>query len=403
MQVFKTCLIIMKRHIGAILTYLLIFIPFSVVISSMYTEQYNTSFEEAMPNYTIINRDKETPIIKGLEEYLKDKGTNVVLEDEKETLQDANFFHETEYIVIIPNGFSEKLFTDEEISIETVSSPDSIDGYYLDMLINQYFNLATGYHISDSSLSEEQIVTNILNDLSKDSDVEMLQYTESTPVPDGFKSFYRFLPYIIMILIILCTSTVIMAFSQTEVRMRNMSSPLKSLSLSFQLMLYNIIVSIGCWLVLNGFGLIIHAGKLPDIDIRTVGLILLNSFMYMIITMALSLLVCSFIKDMNTQNFITNMLSLALSFLGGSFVPLELLGSNILAVSKFTPAYWYNVALDNICSLSDYSFTTLKPILTNMLIQLGFAVAFICISLVINKRNNSSANSFGSVKSSVEA
>ncbi len=403
MQVFKTCLIIMKRHISAILIYMLIFIPFSVIISSLYTEQYNTDFEEATPAYTIINRDKDTPIINGLVNYLQDKGTHIELADNTEILQDANFFHETEYIIIIPDGFSENLFTDEEMSIETVSSPDSINGYYLDMLVNQYFNLITGYHTTASELTEEQITENVLNDLTQSADVEIVQYTEASPIPDSCKSFYRFLAYIIMILVILCTSTIFMAFFKTEISMRNMSSPLKSFSLSFQLMLYNIIISMTCWLILNIFGLIILSNKLSGIDIRTLGLILLNSFIYMIVTMALSLLVNSFIKDMSSQNAIANILSLALCFLGGVFVPLELLGGNILAVSKFTPTYWYTVSLDNICSLSSFTFNTLKPTLINMLIQLGFAAAFLSLSLVVNKCKNSSAKSFGSVKNSVEA
>ena len=402
MRVFNTCMLIMKRNLGAMLMYIIIFIPMLIVMSVLSSKQYNLNFEEAKPEYTIINHDVDTPVTEGLEKYLSSKGSEVKLEDNREALQDASFFHETEYIIIIPEGFSKALFTDAPMELETVQTPDSTDSYYMRLLVDQYFNLVTGYHKAAPELGEAEIAARTLNDLSIETAVEKINYTGSTPVSEKLRTFFRFVPYILMMIIILCTSTIMMAFSKPQLRMRNMSSPLRPFSLSMQLILYYCIISLICWVLICLLGLIVNINSLSGMDPRILALLFLNTFIYMIVSIAVSSMVCSFIKNETVQNAVANILSLVFCFLGGIFVPLEMFDSTLSAVGKFIPTYWYSMTLDSICSLSVFTRESITPIMTYMLLQLGFAATFICIALVINKRNQSAEESFGSVKTEID-
>ena len=55
-------------------------------------------------------------------------------------------------------------------------------------------------------------------------------------------------------------------------------------------------------------------------------------------------------------------------------------------IASFTPIYWYVKASNDIHNLIIFSSENLKPILSSMLIQLGFAAAIFAVTLVIIKQ-----------------
>jgi ABC-2 type transport system permease protein len=91
-------------------------------------------------------------------------------------------------------------------------------------------------------------------------------------------------------------------------------------------------------------------------------------------------------RSRNVQNGVTNVISLGLSFFSGIFVPLDQMTDSVLSVARFTPTYWYVKNTDDIASLSSFTSASLSPIFISMLIQLGFAVAFLGVALVIAKQ-----------------
>ena len=123
----------------------------------------------------------------------------------------------------------------------------------------------------------------------------------------------------------------------------------------------------------------------------------------MLVALSISLLASRFVKNENAQNIVSNFISLILCFLGGAFVPLELLGPGLLNVSKFTPTYWYIKALESVSGLTAFDSEALRPVWSNLLILLGFAVAIFCVYLVVNQYKNRSEESFGSIQTEIEA
>lgn len=403
MKVFRACLTIMKRRAAAFLVYFIIFTALAVVMTTFSVKQYSTDFSEIKPNFTVINRDRKTPLTDGLLAYLREHGTEVKLEYSRDALQDATFYHASDYILILPEGFSDAFGTASPVLMDTVTTPDSARGYYMDSLVNQYLNICKTYKAAKPGLDEAVWIPSVLKDLSLEASVEKKIFGNSQPVPETYQIYNRMGAYIIIILITLCVSMILMVFRRTDLRMRNLCAPLKSYSLSGQLILYSGVVSIMSWVLLTVTGFVLYYEKLVGTDARAVALILLNSLVFMVVSLGVAMIAGCFIRTSSMQNAVANFLSLGLCFLGGIFVPLDMLGEGLLSVARFMPTYWYVTALDSICGLTSFTSETMAPIWQSMLIQLGFAAALLCVSLVVNKNRNRAENSFGDIKTEMEA
>ena len=401
MRVFKACLIVMKRHISAIIVYLVVFMGLAIIIAKFNQNAYTPDFEVEKPEFSIVDRDGST-LSQSMAAYMESYGTPVVLEDDPEALQDAVFFHAAEVIFIIPEGFGEDLKAGRDVTMDTMSRPDSTYSYYLTSLADQYWNSAAHYHELMPELSDGDIAKRVMNSLSVSGEVEKKLFSEKPPVPNAYIIFMQIQPYIILVLIILCTSTIFMAFRRPDLQMRNLCSPMKSGKLSVALMAYAAMISMGVWLLLNLIGIIWCREALASVDLRILGLLWLNSFCYMLVCMNLSLVVTLFIRSSDAQNSAANFLSLGMSFIGGVFVPQEMLGDMVLAVARFTPTYWYVANMTRICKIKTFDATMMRSVYSDMLIQLAFAAALFCVFLALNKYRNRAEQSFGSIKTQTE-
>ena len=111
-------------------------------------------------------------------------------------------------------------------------------------------------------------------------------------------------------------------------------------------------------------------------------LTLLNSFLFAMIAVSLSVLIASFHPSDLVVNLLAQILGLGMSFLCGIFVPMEWLSDSIAAAAKFLPAYWYIQANDLICGKQAYDG---QRVLVCLLIEAGFAVVFALASMVIRR------------------
>ena len=402
MRVFNACNIIIKRRFGAFVLYFAVFMALTIIMPMMSAELYTTDFTELKPNFTVINRDGVSPLSDGLVIYLGGLGHEIVLYDRRETLQDASFYNATDYIVILPQGFRDAFIEGRPLMIETVATTESAKGLYVDLLINQYFNQLRLYR-ETSDMGEDELVSAVLGDLSVETRVVTKRFGAGAPVDPTYQIYNRMLSYILIVLILVSVSNFTSSFRRTDIRMRNLCAPLKPRSMSGQQILCGVLVSLAAWILLTLMGVIVFGSSIRGIDGKIVLLTLLNTLIMTLVALSIAALVSLFVKSPNSQNAIANFVSLGLCFLGGVFVPMNLLGEGILAAARFTPIYWHTTALGHIFELTSFSAGALAPIWQAMLTQLIFAAAFICLSLVIGKHMNQSEKSFGSIRTELEA
>ncbi len=402
MKVFKASLLILRRRAAQVAVYFFMFTAMFIIIASFTSQQVATDFSAVRPSFTVVNRDQDTPLTDGLLEFLRERGTERVFPDEKKALQDATFFHATEYILIIPEGFDQSVWSGSPLSLEAVSVPGTGKSYYLDSLANQYWNFVNVYHKANPSLSRADISEMALEALSMETSVEMVRFSDSRPIGELYESYNRVQSYILIVLTLLCVTSITMSFRRPDLHMRNLCAPITTRQKNLGLFLYCALVGFIVWLLTTAVGFFVSLPTLQGADGRLVALLFLNSFLYTLTALSIAMLLNYFISNPNTQNAIVNFLGLALSFLGGAFVPLEFLSEGLRAVSRFTPVYWYSEAVSDICRLTVLNKESLAPVWRSFAMELAFAIAILCLALAVGKSKNKAEKSFGSIRTEIE-
>lgn len=402
MRVFKACLLVIRRRMVMFATYFIIFIGVSIMLSQIGRQSYSSVFEESRPTFTVINRDKETVYTEKMMDFLKEHGTYVPLEDDLEAIQDARFNEAVSYILIIPEGFQDALKDEKPVRLLENKTQDSASGYQMSSYVNQYWGYIQTREKIEENPDREKIADEVSELLNSSVSVEKRQYLKTQPVSEGFKAQYQVAPYIILVICVLCITSIFLSFQRPDIRMRNLCGPLKPFTRLWQMGLGCACVGIVFWIILTVAGLFLYYDSVKDMDIRITGLILLNSFIMLLFAMAVSVLASLFVRDTNMQNAAANILALGLSFLGGAFVPISIMGDGVLKFARCLPVYWYEECLDEISGLTGFGMENLLPVWKCMGILLGFTIAVLCVTLAVNKQKSGAEESFGTTKTEIE-
>ena len=196
MQVYKAYFKIIKKNIGQLSIYLIIFLLFAIIFGKVSTSPKDTDFESTKVNISIINKDENSKLISGLRDYLKENANIVDVGTSKEDLQDALFFREAEYIITIPKGFTKEILKgNKDINIEKTVIPNSTSEIYMDNLINRYLNTVKMYTSTIDNISQAKLVSNVNKDLSHTTDVKIKTYDNDYSNNASCANYYNFFAY----------------------------------------------------------------------------------------------------------------------------------------------------------------------------------------------------------------
>ena len=388
MVVYKAFFKIILKNLAQLMIYIVVFISLALALANTNFSNQNTSFTETKVNIAFINYDEGSKVVEGLRDYLNKNANIIAIPDDLQSLQDALFFREVEYIIRVPKGFSEGLIMGNEIQLEKSSVPASATGIYLDNLINKYINTVKIYTTNIKNLSEEQLLSYVDMDLAQKTEVKLNNSMEEV-IKNKRRAFYfNYMSYAIFSILILGVCTVMIVFNNSDLKRRNLCSPVRLRYMNFQMVLGNFSFAVLTWLVTIFTSFILYGSFM----FTTKGvLFLLNSFIFTLAALSISYLLGNVIKNRNAMSAAANVFALGTCFISGVFVPQALLGKTVLKISSFTPNYWYVKSNNIISSLDSYSLESLTPVFLNMLIIMGFAVAVLSVTLVMIKQNRMSS------------
>ena len=83
MKVFNLCAKVTKRHLVSLGVYLGIFAVLAVMLTAFNNTSQSLSFEAVRPSAAIVNRDGESALVRGLEDFLAGYADMVKLEDDR--------------------------------------------------------------------------------------------------------------------------------------------------------------------------------------------------------------------------------------------------------------------------------------------------------------------------------
>lgn len=360
MQVFNTFFKITKKQLPSFITYFIIFTVLLSIMSSIGTG--NNAYQDTRMDVAIFNNDGSK---KGeyLEKYLTEKHNIVEVENDDEVIQDRLYFQVLDYVLYIEDGFK----------LTNIKRPGTTTGAYVDSQIDTFVKTFDSYVIA--GYSEDEAYEKTIAAVDNKDLVSMKGKGNTKPT---IYYFFTYLSYIFLGLLINVLAPVIIALNKKGVKERTDISPLSSKSRSAQLIGASVILSLVIWLGFMLVSVVMFKGEVfKDIN----AFLILNALCYLILSAAIVTLISNFQLKAQAISMVSNVLSLAFSFLGGVFVPMEIFGDTMLKIAKFIPTYWYVSAADSIME-----GVMNKDIFMCMGIQLLYALAFFAISLVISKR-----------------
>lgn len=381
MTVYKLYLKLIRRNFKSILMYLLIFVGIFFMFAMINSNNKTTSsFKEVKPTIAYID-EEQSNLSMNLKDYLATI-TTISDIDSVETGKDAIFFGEIAAYIIIPDGFSEHFNNQQATNIHIEQRENESNAMLVQQYVNSYLQSVSTYQ-KNTALSLDEIHAQILDDQSNKTEIAFAIANPEKANDDVLlrQLFFNYLSFICLSVTILIVGIVMHSMNNSEIRKRNLASPIKSVSMNIQMVLGNLTFSVGLWLL---FMIIISA--FSNNMLNSIGFTyMLNSLVFFLVALSIAFLAANLIVNTahptELLSAITNILGLGMTFLGGAFVPQKLISDSVLAISRFTPTYWYVLVNDKLVDLSEPTLEIFQYIG----IQSLFAVACFILSMVVYK------------------
>lgn len=381
MTVFKGYLRIMKSNLGTIIMYLVIFLTISIAIERIYLSTgMSEGFSASKLNVAVIDRDGGV-IAQALRGMMERDQNLIEMEDDRQVIQEELYYSNVEYVLIVPEGAQEKLMKGET-AVQSVTAPGSVKAYYVQAEVNNLLNQIRVYLSAGMEL--EQACERSLALGEEKPQVTLLDRNGNAGIRENYNYFLQYLPYPFTASSIMILGLVIMSFKKREIKNRLASSAVPFTHQTLAVVASFLLVGAVIWAIYMGIQAILYEGGI--FASPHAGIYICNTLACILVALAFGFLTGTIANGPIALNGINNVISLGLSFLGGIFVPLEMLGDGVRNISQFLPTYWYSVINGILGDYSALSRELWDTVRNGLLIQILFAAACFGITLMIRKR-----------------
>ena len=382
MQVFKLYFKILKTMFGQVLMYIGIFTGISVLLFNQQKNNDPLDYKEVSQKISIVDNDNSAAS-QALNKNLTASNELIELPDyESDTIQDELYNRNVSNVIIIPNGFSDALIKNEAGDMITVYNlPGTMMASIVTNNINNYIktlraNLVSRQNVSEADMKECISLTDTA--LAKKADVEITSHIDTKL--SLIRDLYRYLAYLFIALAVSSVSPILVSLYKKDVNVRQNCSAIKQSSYNMQLFLSILLTGVGFCSVFVVLALVL-AG--PVIFSLKGLLYILNMVIFMTISLAIAFLVANITSTINVLSMFANIIGLGCSFLGGVFVPIEMLSDGVIKAARFLPSYWYIAGNNSILTMGTQ--TSVTDTFAKLGIEALFALAIILVALTIQK------------------
>ena len=377
MTVFKTFLKILNRNKFIIILYTVFLIGFGGF--NLQTSDNSTNFVASKPDIMIVNYDEEKGITKDLIKYITDNSNIIELNNNEEAINDGLFYRDVNYVIYIPENYG-KDFMDGKNPEINIKSTGDYQSSFAEMLLSRYIKVANIYQ--KSIKNEDELTSKINETLSKQSEVEITSKLDTDSLAKA-TFYYNFASYSILACLVYVICLVLSSFKDIKIQKRTIISSTDYRKLNRQLLLSNSLFSIILWGVYVALSFVL----IGDVMFSNQGIIyLINSFIFTMCATTIALFIGNLVSNKNAINGIVNVIALGSSFLCGAFVPMEWLPDGVLKIAHILPSYYYISSNESLKTLEVFNLETMQPIITNMIVILGFSIIFIILTNIVSKR-----------------
>lgn len=420
MNNFKICLRILKNNL--VLLFIILLLPLiGLYMQLVFFDDTNQGFVDSKPNIYIINNDKGNDLtekekkflinrnakekkkdeskeeaLKNIQDKIKDQDKNITKnflaymylktnvqefnqkgEELKNILDDSLYLDQISIILEIPKNFRKDILEGKNPEIRIVKN--SFRGADLaKMIVDKYIRNISLYN--KNNMKEKDLIKIVSEIANTEIETEISKSVKTVALQKSEVSF-SFIAYSLISSVLTINLVTLYYFSLKTIKNRiNISSEnefVHKTKLFFSMIGVTSIIILLHLLVIYMF-----------VDINIIksykGMFYgLNLFLFGLSIMSLSFLINKFIRTRGGASGLTVVISLAMSFLSGAFIPREILPDMTIKISKIFPSFYYIDNVIKISNASEFNNNVLESIFHNFLIIALFILIFGIIAYLL--------------------
>lgn len=366
-----------KKALPSAFIYFAIFLVLLIVFSLNAGKERETIFQAS--EMDIVIQDEDASVLSGaLSAYLS-RDNKVSGEMDEALLSQMLFYGRTDYVLYIKDGFEESFLagnTDALLERQSIKANVAF--------LDQKIELFSRYVRAELAMgkSMEEACGTVLALCERQAQTAFTEEGERSYETVAGYYYFTYLSYILPCVLIMVLGPILHAFYKKDVKMRTDCGTVSVRRQNLRIIGGISLVALLFWGLLILMGILLYR---KDFTVASFCFGAWNSFLLLLVSVAISSTVGIFVKGDDALNGASNLISMGMAFLCGVFVPGELLPDYVHKIAEFLPVNWYmkNVKLlfeeGGIVKNSDVFFK-------NGAVILSFAVAFFFIALASAKK-----------------
>lgn len=353
MTTCRTALRLAARHPFHIFGYLVALTLLSMLVTvTPYVGESGASREAYRASVAVVDRDG-SELSGAFEDHLGDVYALTEVEDDAFAMQDALAQRRVDCLFVVPEGYGEGFARAARSGgdlpeVEVAFGTDTQAAAVASSEARSWLSLLARAIYLQPHRSLDSVVERVDDSATEHVDAQVTAAQQDAPDMDVFKQYLGFTSYSLFVTIVVVAGLVFSRFRLLDVRRRVSASPARPARTSLSLIGAGLVLVLVAWAFVSLVGVASCWSVLKEASAVQVGVSLFALLLYALIPLALVFTVAQFNVTEETLHALGNIGGLAISFLGGAWIPLSLVSPAVVAVAHFTPMYWINDAFDAI-------------------------------------------------------
>lgn len=393
MSTFRSALRVAWRHPVYLVSYLAILSLMSVLVGRLVADQAAaapSSYEPVRASVAVVDEDG-SDLSRALASWAGGRFELVETNGAQE-VQDALARSLVDCVLVLPQGFGQELLDaartgDDLPNVQATYGTDVQTGVLAAQEASQWVSLAGSAAILEPDAGAGAVGELATQAMGQRADVVTLTNADAgdAHTTAGATTYFNFSAYPIMSSVVVTVGLVLSVFSESEVRRRQGCAPVSPARLDASLLGGCLVLALGAWAWTSVLGLAVFADELSDVPAANLALLLVAQLAISLTPLSLAFMLSRLGLREQGLNAAGNIGGMVLTFLGGAWVPLSLMGEEVRTVAHFVPTYWVSDAVTTLLGASALTASELARVGTDIGVATLFAVAIAALGLALSR------------------
>lgn len=393
MSTFRSALCVAWRHPVYLVSYLAIVSLMGVLVGRLVTDQaaaVPSSYEPVRASVAVVDEDG-SDLSRAFASWAGGR-FDLVETDGTQEVQDALARSLVDCVLVLPQGFGQELLDaaragDDLPNVQATYGTDVQTGVLAAQEASQWASLAGSAAALEPDAGASAVGELATQAMGQRADVATLTSADAgdARTAAGATTYFNFSAYPIMSSVVVTVGLVLSVFSESEVRRRQGCAPVSPARLDASLLGGCLVLALGAWAWTSVLGLAVFADELSGVPAANLALLLVAQLAISLTPLSLAFALSRLGLREQGLNAAGNIGGMVLTFLGGAWVPLSLMGEEVRTVAHFVPTYWVSDAVTTLLGAGALTASDLARVGTDIGVATLFAVAIAALGLALSR------------------